>query len=341
MAKKFTVKKITNKDAWEKFVLKNKPQSFLHSWNWGEINNELGSKIIRLGFYESSKLVGVVLLIKQNAKRGSHFLVPGGPIIDWNNKSLVSFCIKSIKELGKQEKVWFIRVRPELLDTDQNKKLFSKFGFVSAPMHLHAENTWILDISKSEEEILKEMRKTTRYLIKKSLNESLEFEFSKSPNDSPILAKLQDETAKRHKFIGFSEKLFKHEIEKFADDDQGGLFYVKKGNEILAATIIVFYGHIGYYHHSGSVSGNTKIPFSYFLQWRVIQEAKKRGCTHYNFWGVAPNDNPKHRFAGVSLFKKGFGGEQIDWLHAQDLPLSSLYWSTYIFESIRKKLRRL
>lgn len=111
--------------------------------------------------------------------------------------------------------------------------------------------------------------------------------------------------------------------------------------EVLSAAIIIFYGDYAYYHHSGSSSKIRPVPASYFLQWKIIQEAKKRGCKYYNFWGIAPNDNPKHRFAGVTIFKKGFGGKRINWLHAQDLPVSPLYWLTYIFETARRKRRSL
>ena len=73
----------------------------------------------------------------------------------------------------------------------------------------------------------------------------------------------------------------------------------------------------------------------------MIKEAKKRNLKHYNFWGIAPNDNPRHRFAGVTLFKTGFGGKRIDWLHARDLQISPFYYLTYFFETVRKILRRL
>jgi lipid II:glycine glycyltransferase (peptidoglycan interpeptide bridge formation enzyme) len=109
----------------------------------------------------------------------------------------------------------------------------------------------------------------------------------------------------------------------------------------LAIAIIIFYGDTAYYHFSGSVSGHNELPFSYFLQWQIIKEAKKRGIKYYNFWGIAPNDNPNHRFAGVTMFKTGFGGERIDWLHAHDLPISNKYWLTYIFETFRRVSRKL
>ncbi|MDP3918111.1 MAG: peptidoglycan bridge formation glycyltransferase FemA/FemB family protein [Candidatus Woesebacteria bacterium] len=337
----YTISGITNKGVWEKFLLSQKPNSFLQSWNWGQVHKDMGEKIFRLGLYNNKSLVGIFLIIKEVAKRGPHLLIPAGPIINWDNISEVTFFIDYVKKLALKENTWFIRIRPEILDTSENRNLFKKLKSIYAPMHLNAENTWILDIDKPEDILLSEMRKSTRYLIKKSQNEGLQINKSINKNDSKILFDLQKETSIRHKFVGFPLKLFQLEIDYFGRDNNAILFTCKKNKLILASAIIVFYGNSAYYHFSGSTSRFSNIPFSYYLQWEVIKESKKRGLKQYNFWGIAPNDNPKHRFAGVTLFKTGFGGRRIDWLHARDLPVSSFYYLTYAFETFRRIFRRL
>lgn len=338
---KYSTRIIENKEIWEKFLLSHGPKTFLQSWNWGESNKMIGKKIFRIGFFKNSELVGLSLAIEEKAKRGPHLVIPGGPILDWEDKRLVKFMIRTINELAKKERVWFVRIRPDVSDSDNARELFSKLGFIPAPMHLNAENTWVLDITPGEEELLSQMRKTTRYLIRKSLKEELSLEETINPNASLILTKLQSETVERHGFVGFSRKLFEAQLKTFGKDDQAELFVCRYQNKALAAAIIIFYGDSAYYHHSGSTSKHPEIPSSYFLQWQVIKEAKKRGCKYYNFWGIAPTDDPKHRFAGVTLFKKGFGGQRIDWLHAQDYPTSPFYWLTYLFETFRRIIRHL
>ena len=109
--------------------------------------------------------------------------------------------------------------------------------------------------------------------------------------------------------------------------------------------MVIFWQGIGFYHQGASV--NSKIPASYLLQWEAIKEAQRRGCHLYNFWGIAPiNDNceimnKKHPWAGLSLFKMGFGGEPKQYVKTQDLPLSKKYWLTYLFEKARKLKRGL
>ncbi len=332
---------ITDKARWEEFVLSQAPQSFLHSWNWGETQRRLGKQVQRLGFLRENRLAGVCLIIKDLARRGPHYIIPGGPLIDWTNSELVGAVLKELKASAAKDKVWFIRMRPELADTGENRKLFASLGFIPAPMHLHAENTWVLDVQESDDRLLAEMRKTTRYLIRKSLKLGLQFEEGHSPAEIDILVNLQDATVERHNFVGFSRQYFAAQLEAFGKDGQAALYICCENTDPLVAALIIFYGDYAYYHHSGSTPRATEIPASYFMQWQIIQEAKRRGCKHYNFWGIAPAAAKTHRFAGVTLFKKGFGGKAIDWLHAHDLPLSPLYYATYAFETGRRIMRGL
>lgn len=338
---KYKIKKITSKKVWESYLLNQKPGTFLQSWNWGEVNQEVGYKVYRFGFYDGNKLVGLCQIIDQPAKRGHHLLIPGGPVINYENLKLFSFVTGFLKKLALESGAWFVRIRPDIGETEKNVELLDKHGYVSSPMHVHGENTLILKIDRDEEEILKEMRKNTRYSIRKSLNEGFIMTYTKNPNKSEILETLQEETVKRHHFIGFSKKLFRAQIKYFGKDNQAELFITKHNNEPQVAAIIIYYGEKAFYHHSGSSESARKSNASYFTQWQIIKRAKKLGIKYYDFWGIAPTDNPKHRFHGVTVFKRGFSGEQKNWLHARDLPIKRIYYMTYIFETLRRFIRRL
>jgi lipid II:glycine glycyltransferase (peptidoglycan interpeptide bridge formation enzyme) len=77
------------------------------------------------------------------------------------------------------------------------------------------------------------------------------------------------------------------------------------------------------------------------LQWEVIKEIKSRGLSMYNFWGVVPEDAKDHPWAGLSTFKRGFGGAEERYVHAKDFPISIWYYFTYVIEKIRKIKRGL
>jgi lipid II:glycine glycyltransferase (peptidoglycan interpeptide bridge formation enzyme) len=44
----------------------------------------------------------------------------------------------------------------------------------------------------------------------------------------------------------------------------------------------------------------------------------------------------RHPFAGVTLFKTGFGGQLLNLIHCQDIPISKKYYLTWGFEMVRK-----
>jgi len=337
-----TIKNITDKNEWENFIAKHEEANFLHSWFWGNFHERLGKAIVRSGFYKNGSLIGVILSIVETAKRGKYLTIPGGPIIDWENSLLIKAFIDEIKKIAILNDCAFIRVRPQLVSNDFSKNIFRKNGFINAPMHLHAESTSQLDVAKSEEELLKNMRKTTRYEIKKAQSLKIEIKKTTDPKEIKEFYKLQIQTSKRQKFVPFSYKYLFEQFKEFAQNNLAILYKAKIKNKLLAQAFIIFYGEEAVYHYGASTNEGRKYPGAYLIQWRAIQEAKKRGMTRYNFWGVSPIDKPKHRFHGLSLFKRGFGGKDVDYLQAQDLIISyPRYLINLSIEKFRKLRRRV
>jgi len=340
--KDIIIKNISEKNIWEEFVLSRNEANFLQSWSWGEFHEALGKIINRTGFFENNKLVGVMLSVIEPARRGRYLTVPGGPIIDWGNKNLINAFSQQIKKIAKENNCVFVRVRPQLKFDDFSKNLFKNLGFIKAPMHLHAELTSQLNIIKPEEELLLQMRKATRYEIKKGIKENIKITTSTDEKDIQKFYDLQIETAKRQKFVPFSYKFLHEQFKIFAENGNVLLYKAEFENKLLAQAFIIFYGREAVYHYGASTDEGRHYPGAYLIQWEAIKEAKNRGMTRYNFWGVAPEGNSDHRFAGLSLFKRGFGGEDFQYLPAQDLIINKpKYLLNYIVEFLRNRLRGL
>lgn len=339
---KISVKEIEDIKIWEGFLEKSPEANFLQSWYWGELHRQLGKTIYRCGFYFKNKLLGVMLAIREDAKRGKYLTVPGGPIIDWKNGSLVRKFISEIERIAKAEKCVFIRVRPQLKENNFSKSIFSKYGFVDAPMHLHAELTSKLDVTKSEEELLAGMRKTSRYEIKKGISLGIQVAVSKAPKEIKKFYDLQVLTSKRQGFVPFTYDFLYEQFKVFVNAGKALLYSATFKNKLLAQAFIIFYGNEAVYHYGASTQEGREYPGSYLLQWEAIKEAKRRGIKIYNFWGVSPAMETNHRFYGVSIFKRGFGGEDFAYLHAQDLIINRTgYLVNIAIENIRKRVRRL
>jgi lipid II:glycine glycyltransferase (peptidoglycan interpeptide bridge formation enzyme) len=338
------IKEITEKQVWEDFMLGQKDKTFLNSWNWGEFQKKMRERIWRLGVYHGEQLIGAALVIKVSARRGNFLLVPHGPALRssaGNSKSeILEVLIKKLKEIAKQEKCSFIRISPIWERNEKNTKIFKEMGFKRAPIQTHPEDTWKLDITRAKDDILKSMRKTTRYLIKQaSKNKDIEIFQTRKLEDLEIFHNLHKQVSKTQSFIPFSLKYLKNEFLAFDTDNSVSLFFGKYKGEVVAVSFIVFWSGIGFYHHAALLPKYRKIPVSYLLQWEAIKEAKKRGCSLYDFWGYV--DNPKHPWYGPTLFKMGFGGFTARYVKTQDLVLSQRYWLNYIIETLRRIKRRL
>ncbi len=337
---KIVVQEIEDIQEWEGFLEKHPEANFLQSWYWGEFNRRLGKSVKRTGFYDGKKLVGVMLSVVENARRGRYLTAPGGPILDWGDGTLVDAAFLEMKRVGKETGSVFVRIRPQLKEEEIG--IFRRYGCIDAPMHLHAELSNILEISKSEEELLAQMRKTTRYEIRQAKKIVIKVEVGKDEGLIKEFYDLQIETARRQGFVPFSYLYLKEQMKVFFEADKGLLYRAMYEGKMLAQAFIIFYGEEAAYHYGASTEEGRHYPGAYLLQWEAIREAKRRGLTRYNFWGVAPEGEKSHRFYGVSVFKRGFGGEDVAYLHAQDLVIDWMrYLVNYSVEWVRKKLRKV
>ena len=335
---------VENKNRWDEFVLGCKPDTFLHSWNWADFNQKMGHTVWRFGIFDGEQCLAMVLILKIEARRGSFLFCPHGPIFaeGCNKKDVLDFLLAELKIIATKEKCAFIRISPLVTETKEHNELFLTVGFREAPIHMqHPELNWILDVRPTEEELLKNMRKTTRYCIKKAEKDGVEIMVSADSADLEKFWGVYEETFQRQNFTPFSKKFLATQFETFAQDQQILFFFAKYNEEIIATAIIVFYGNSAFYHHGASISKYAKLNAPYLLQWKVIQEAKKRGVENYNFWGIVEDDKPNHPWAGLSLFKKGFGGASHAYVHAKDFVISKKYWLSFVIETVRRKKRRL
>lgn len=330
------IKEIIDKIIWEDFWTRQAEKTFLQSWNWGEFQKLQGEKIWRLGIYDGDKIVSVALVAKITARRGTFLLIQHLAAM---NKEALRTLVAELKEIGKKEGAVFVRIAPLWLKTDENQKIFKNLGFREAPMHASAyEATWQLDLTPSEEDLLKNMRKTTRYLIRQAQkNQDIIIEKSDSLENLKIYQDLNRAVANRQNFTPFSDKYIKNEFNVFSSDNQCLWLFGKYKNEIAAAALVIFWQGIGFYHQAASLSKFAKLSIPYLLQWEAIREAKNRGCRVYDFWGYTdPQKYPKHPWAGPTLFKMGFAGYNKEYLKTQDIPLSKKYWLVYCLEFFRK-----
>ena len=311
-------------------------RNFLQSEEYAKMNEILGFNVIREEFFGEK-----AILIVRDAKRGRYLEIPAGPIIDFKDSKKVHEVLERIRKIAKQEKCVFVRMRPQLLATGENLEILEKAGLKKSPMHLAAEHTVILDLEKSEEELLAEMRRQTRYEVRRAEKLGIKVTRDDSEEIFKEFHAVQTETAKRQGFIPPDLKTLLAEKEAF----KGNIWIYRAETaegEAIAYGLVIRGGNEGDYYEAASTELNRKLPGAYALLWQAMKDLKKAGAKQFNLWGIAPKNQPNHRYAGVTTFKTGFGGEVIEYVPAHDLIIArGKYLIDLIVETTRRKRRHL
>jgi len=158
------IRKIENEKEWSEFVLEHGPRSgaFLHSWSWGELQEAIGHRLWRFGMFDGEKLIGVFSLNKHTFPFGRSYLYsPRGPIFMEGHTHLIDEFIDYAKDIGLEENAVFIRFEPANESTESLKGR----GICDSE-DLQPKDTIMVDLSRSDENLLKAMHSKTRYNVR-------------------------------------------------------------------------------------------------------------------------------------------------------------------------------
>ncbi len=279
--------------------------SFLQSKEWLNFQKSLGRK--------TWQIEGINVIKNNLPFKKSYLYSPRCPA-----KVFSESILSKIKEIAKQENAIFFKIEPLTSRSEE-------FGFKKSN-NIQPNKTIILDISKSEQELLNQMHYKTRYNIKLAEKKGILIKKDKSKFED--FWKLMQETTKRDKFRPHPEEYYRKMLEIPGIE----LFVAEYNGKIIAANIVVFWEKIAprlrsgqaIYLHGASDYEHRNLMAPHLLQWEQIREAKKRGCLEYDFWGI-----DEQKWPGVTRFKKGFGGCEISYPGAYDLAFQPIWYSIY------------
>ena len=306
-------------------------KTFLQTAKFGLWRTTVGEKIFRFGIFSNEKLIGATQIQKIKTKFKTFLHIPHGPLLDADNAEALAKFLNFYREFGKQEKCDFVRLSPCLEASKSD--LFSQQNYRPAPVHLiNPEKTWALNLGNTEEDLLKNMRKSTRYEVRRIEKCGIKTRMGNTKEDLEIFWQLHQETYARNKFIPFPKKNTARQLEIFGDDCQ--IFSAEIDGKFYSSSIILFDKNAAYYHQGASI--RHKFPVAHATIWAAILEAKRRDCREFNFWGVCDENEKNHPWTGLSRFKRGFGGEEKNFMHVQDAPITNKYWLNFMIEKWRK-----
>lgn len=254
--------------------------------------------------------------------------------------------LDEIRKISAENNAIFYRLE---LDIPTNSPLFQascsmlqETDFRKAFEEMQPEHSLILDLTQSEEEILAQMKQKGRYNIK--IAERSGIAIRSSSHSGPELDNfycLYQAMAKRQRITYRDKKYFEALLDLLGKSGYARIYnaaaLIEGKEKVLAGAILLLDGKRAIYLFGGSSSEHRNVMAPYRLQWQMILDAKKADCTEYDFFGIAPDDDPNHPWAGVTRFKKQFGGQEIQILGSYDLVFKPLEYQAFkIAERIRR-----
>lgn len=330
----------SNTTEWDAVVNELDNLSFTQSWQWGDVQNDLGHTAHRFCIYDDSKPVGLIVAVEKHAKRGHFIEIPGGPLLDWTNEPLVSEVLIKLRDFAKKRRCAFVRFRPQVHNNQNYRDLLDKLNLHEAPIHLMADHTSIVDLTPAPDEMLARMRQQTRYEVRRAPKRDVVVSVDSTEEMAAKFHDLQVETAKRQGFFPPHPKQISTCLHSLGD--KARIYRADKNGQLLNCGLIIDYGTESAYFEAASTPESRREPGAYALIWQAMLDARERGMTKFNLWGTAPPNQPNHRFAGVTTFKHGFGGDNVEFVPAYDIVVNPfVYRLNHMVETIRKKRRNL
>lgn len=309
------------KEKWNEFVRREDGGSFLQSWEWGDFMATQKERIWRFVVEEGNEWLAVFFMFKAKLKLGAGILYgPRGPVIcgkiqNFSPKSQGDFkfqasnfkleifkiILEKIDAIAKRENAMWLQVDP-MFGNDEWCQLFDELGFVKSAKDIQPRHTLILDIRKSEEELLAQMHQKTRYNISLARKHRVEiiidnFLFKE-------FYELLKNTEARQKIKLFGQDYFKNILQvPFVK-----LYSAKLNGRVVAANIVAFWNDTATYLFGASDYNERSAMAPYLLQWQAIKDAKDAGIWFYDFWGAAPKnaEGREENWTGFTRFKMGF-----------------------------------
>jgi lipid II:glycine glycyltransferase (peptidoglycan interpeptide bridge formation enzyme) len=314
--------RVTDRDSWNAFVEHAPYRSFPQLWEWGELREGSGWRAIRLAVGErpDQPLAGAQVLVRHVPLVGWRLgYAPRGPVGRLDDEAVRRALIAAMRELAGAEGIATLKVDPEATPNDP-------FGaaLLAAPWRQAARvqptRTRLIDLAPDEENLLSQMSKKHRQYVHKAARDGVSVtQLSQSASSDETAVALADfyriyaDTAERAGFAARVQDYYERVWSLFAPAGHARLFFAVLGGERVATLFHFTCGDHAAEAYGGMTDAGAESRANYLLKWEAIRAFRAEGFAAYDLWGIATG--------GIAHFKEGFGGRQIDYVGARDLPL--------------------
>lgn len=236
--------------------------------------------------------------------------------------------LNELLNLGRKKRAIFIQIEPNTTEhialRPSHHPLFTKY-------------TFILDLTKSEDELLAAMHPKTRYNIKVAQKHDVIITEDNSPEAFKEYLRLTEETTSRQGFYAHNTPYHKTMWKIMHDAGIAHLFTASYHDEVLSAWIVFVWGDTVYYPYGSSSRNHREVMAPTLLLWEIAKWSRRRGMKKFDLWGaMGPNPDVNDPWYGFHRFKQGFNPRLVEFAGSYDLVINKpLYFLYTVADRIR------
>ncbi len=305
----------------------------LQTWEWGEFRKEWGNIVERFIYTQNKKKK--VLQIVFSRIPYTKLTIGTALKCDFLTKEI----IQKIKAVAKSKNAIFVKIEPNIRKEEKRAQkqieILKEEGCAKGKP-LFTQQTFWIDLGKTEEELLASFHPKTRYNIRYAQKKGVVIVEDNSKKAFNKYLKLTFETAKRQNFYAHTEKyhrlMWKHlhtNLIKQKREPIAHLLVAKHKGKIIVTWIVFVLGKFLYYPYGASDYKYHKLMGSNLMMWEAIKFAKNKKLSFFDLWG-------KEEGKGFTKFKEGYSPKTLEFIGSWDLIINKkMYYLYKIVDKIR------
>lgn len=315
----------------------------LQTFEWGEFRKKTGITVIRRGVISGEKILHGYTLTLHKVPRMPFTIgyLPKGAVPD---KTLLD----DIKQVAEKYKCIYVQLEPNSIE-EKIQIPNGKYNIRPSFHPLFTKHTFILDISKREEDLLKMMHPKTRYNIKVAQKHGVTVLEDNSEKGFKTFLALYNETTTRQRFYAHTPRYHKLLWEELSNSQPSKnnltyhLLHAKLGSNTLTSWVLFSFKQKLYYPYGASSREHREAMASNLIMWEAIKLGKKIGCTSFDMWGaLGENPDTKDPWYGFHKFKQGYGAALTEFVGSYDFILNpTMYQIVQVADKARWAALRL
>lgn len=340
-----------NIENWNSLISQLPRPHLLQTKEWAEAKEPFGW-IAHYKTWEdgAGKLVAAAQILQRSiripatGKSVCMLYVPKGPTLrDWDDAALRARILGDLRDFARAEGAFFIKIDPDIaygfgLPGEPNShenptgtilvNELKTTGWRFSNEQVQMRNTMLIDVHRSEVELLAAMKQKTRYNLRLAERKGVQVRRG-SPEDFGQLYKMYAETSVRDGFVIRSESYYRAVWDRFFAAGMLIPLIAEVEGQAVAGLMLFVFGTQSWYLYGMSRDQSREWMPNYLLQWEAIRASKAAGCETYDLWGAPDEFNELDPMWGVYRFKQGLGAFEARHIGAWDLPIKPLMYSLY------------